>query len=89
VEGKTIAGATGQRVVRIESINVASEGAVVRLPFRATNRMEAPSRSIQTAAGQQEISSFAVWIEGKTDLPSLARRVASGLLYIAFTTERI
>jgi uncharacterized protein len=51
-----IAQAAGERVVRIENINVQSEEAVTPLPFRATKEMDVSSPSIATSAGEQEIS---------------------------------
>ena len=65
-----IAEAAGERVVRIEDINVASEETVVPTPFKATRELPAPvTRTIATTAGDQEISvrvSIQVAIEGKT-----------------------
>ena len=52
-----IAQAVGQRVVRLQNINVASEEGVIPLPFRAA-KAELPStaNAVETAPGEQEIS---------------------------------
>src|SRR5271166_865931 len=65
-----IAQAAGERVVRIENINVQSEEAVTPSPYRATKEMDVSSRSIATAAGEREISvrvSVQVAIERKSE----------------------
>ena len=52
-----IANATGLKVVRIEEINVASEEAVMPVPFPAAKmKAPAPTRAIETATGEQEVS---------------------------------
>ena len=50
-----IARAVGERVVRIESIDVAPEQGILPLSFRAA-KAEVPAASIPTVAGEQEVS---------------------------------
>jgi uncharacterized protein len=52
-----IAQAVGQRVVRVQNINVASEGGILPLQFRAAKAaLPSPASSVETAPGEQEIS---------------------------------